>query len=172
MIANIELEIIKPIVTEKATIISDPSKCFEIGKLIVEKSKKRLYTTVSFGKSFYPNPNTEELEMENALIQKINDKKVSFKRYMKKSVVGINNQYNYLQSIISSLIPQVAHINIYDFNFDYLELIVADDDILMVFPDYRGTNSDLHEKVAFGFLIEDNASLADVLSEWLMKKVY
>ena len=171
LVQNIEIEIKKPIVTEKAIIINDPAKCFDIGKIIVEKSKTRLYTTVSFGKSFNPSPTPEEQAMETALIKKINDKKVSFKRYMKKSVSGINTQFNTLQNIINSFVPTVSHINIYDFNFDYLELIVADNDILMVFPDYRGTNTDLHEKVAFGFLIEDNSGLADVLSEWLMKKL-
>lgn len=171
LILKIKHEIKQPLVSEEAVIITDRKRCFQEGIKLVQNASERLYTTISFSRSLTPKPTSEEIEMQTELQKKISEKNTSFKRYMNLNVGGIREQYNTLKSLIDSVNPNPLSDYLYQLNFDYLEMIISDNNIIMVFPDYRGNDTALHEKVAFGFLIKENKELADVLSEWLMKKL-
>ena len=111
--------------------------------------------------------------MQKALEAKISEKepRPSFRRYLKKSLPKIYNQWTELETVIEKTNQNSKCPYLYDFDFDYLEMIISDNNVLMVFPDYRGGDETLHEKVAFGFLIKENKVLSEVLSSWLIKKL-
>jgi len=156
--------------SEEVIVITDRKKCFDIGIDLVKAADVRLYTTIGFSKSLQ-SPTKMEKDMQSALEEKIKGKVVDFRRYLKTDISGIKKQYDFLQKVVDDNIPLISEPFLYDCQFDYLELIISDDNVLMVFPDYRPSSKVQQEKVAFGFWIKENTSLADVLSEWLMKKV-
>lgn len=155
---------------EEVIVITDRSKCFEIGINLVQNAENRLYSTIGFSKSLL-TPTKMEKEMQKALEEKILERKVDFKRYLKTDIKGIKKQFDYLEGVINKSIKNVSDPFLIDSQFDYLELIISDDNVLMVFPDFRPPSKTLQERVAFGFWIKENTELANVLSSWLMKKV-
>lgn len=171
LLKKVKLEILKPTISEEAIIITDGKKCFETGQRLVNDAQTRIYTTISFSKSLNPNPSVEEQEMLKALKKKIKEKKASFIRFMKTTLPKINDQKTTLTSFIKTIKGGVYETYFKEIDFDYLEVIVSDNNVLMVFPNYTGDDTTLHEKVAFGFLIKDNQELADIISAWLLKKI-
>jgi predicted nucleotide-binding protein len=169
LVKKIKGEINKRVIEEDATIITERNECFKKGKQLVSKAKERLYTTIAFKKSLSNGAYKQEMQMEDVLIKKINDvKDLSFKRYMKLDIEGINQQFDRLKKIINE---NGSKAELYSINFDYIEMIISDNNVLLVFPDYRGHDKSLHEKVAFGLLVKENKELSDVLSEWLINKI-
>lgn len=171
LIERIKDEIKKSYVSEEAIIIYDRKRCFEQGVKLVENAQERLYTTISFSKSLSPTPSTDEKEMQDKLEECIKKKEASFIRFMKSSLPNIKKQWDILENLVKKVNPNPTDVYLRDINFDYLELIVSDNNVLMVFPDFRDDDKNLQEKVAFGFLIKESKELADVLSAWLIKKI-
>lgn len=169
LIQNIQDKVLEPTDVEDALILKNSEKCFDIGKKLIKNAKTRLYTTISFDRSLTPSPSDLEMEMLNLLKIKIEEREASFKRYMKKSNTKIYDQYLELESHINSL--GLADDYLFDFNFNALEMIISDNNVLFVFPDFRGSDPTLHEIVAFGVLVRNNSQYADVVSAWLQEKL-
>jgi len=144
---------------------------------LVDKARKRLYTTISFKQSI-PSKLGEETELQKkmrlALRRRIaKNRPEAFVRYMKKEGnEAIEKQYKDFVSLAKRhKLGELVHKMFVPIMFDCLEIIVSNDDVCLAFPNYVGTNETFHNRVAFCIYIPDNEKFADVISEWLAQKL-
>lgn len=160
-----------------AKILLGREECYDIGLNLIKEAQEQLYTTISFKDSLIKENNLEK-QMYDALVDKIkesqdNTNDLVVRRYFKTSNENIRGQYDDLKKELKKLLREEDEISkiLIENEFDYLELIISDCDILMVFPNYSGADSATHNRVEFGFLIENNKDLSEKLRDWLLVKI-
>jgi predicted nucleotide-binding protein len=156
-----------------AKVIIGADACFERGKEMVKNANNSLMTTIGFTNSLEDGKDSEKYkemfeELKNILSKRKDEEEFYFKRLFNTSDIEITNQKKELQKYIDTLTDKKFTTILDHTDCEFLEIIISDNRLLMVFPDLKNNQNNF--VVGWGIYFEKPALIPQIKA-WFQKQL-